>query len=148
MRQTGLYGRRDVLRGLMLGGLAFVTARPAAGQAATAAKPAKPPRTCGAWTDPAGNGRCDRSEKSGQRCGAVRCPGHRDNAARRAFREAGAPEGVCALWSDPGKNGYCGGSESKELACAYVACPAHRDRAGNSKRPPVGIPPGGTGVGE
>ena len=137
-----MIGRHGTTRREFLGStLLFVAALVCVGQRSLgapaagtkpAAKPAgkpRPPGTCGGWTDPGGNGICDRSENGPKPCGAVRCPGHKDNAKRDAARAAGAPDGTCAQWEDPPKAGFCSVSTRADNPCIWVQCPANKNAA-------------------
>jgi hypothetical protein len=70
---------------------------------------------------------CDRSEKAEKPCGAVNCPGHKNNPKRALARQKGAPVGTCASWDAPDKDGRCAVSTRKDQPCVYATCPAHKD---------------------
>jgi hypothetical protein len=94
---------------------------------------ARPPGTCGGYTDADANGVCDRSVKGPKPCTAVRCPA---NTGNKAFAEAaakGAPAGSCALWKDPQQKGFCAVCLDPK-PCLYVLCPSHKDHAADSKK--------------
>ncbi len=137
--------RRDFIRNfpLAVAGATFLfglfPTRVSAEEAAKKPKvrPPRPLGTCGGWVDKEGNGICDRSEVGEKRCGAKKCPGHKENSLREAATKNGAPYGTCAAWVVQEGKGFCSLSSRDANPCNYAKCPAHKSAIAGAAAPKV-----------